>query len=104
MKNILLIIPAVFLLSALREGLPYEFFTLLRFIVCVSTAYVAWMAHKDGQENWTWILGAVALLFNPLLPIYLTREIWVVIDSATAVLLLVAIFILKLGDKEQDNG
>jgi hypothetical protein len=104
MKNIALVIASVLLLFALLDGWPYEFFTILRFVVCGSSTYVAWLSYKDGQENWTWILGAIALLFNPFLPIYLTREIWVVIDSATAVLLIVAIFGLKLGNKEQDNG
>jgi len=31
-------------------------------------------------------MGFIALLFNPLIPVYLTREIWAPIDLGLAVL------------------
>lgn len=96
LRKIVIILPTLgLILLAFMEGWSYEFFTLLRFVVCGSTAYVAWLAYKDQQEKWSWLFGAIAILFNPLLPIYLTREIWVVIDFITAIFLLFAILKLK---------
>ncbi|GAG59522.1 unnamed protein product, partial [marine sediment metagenome] len=37
----------------------------------------------------------IGLLFNPLIPIHLTRDIWQPIDLICALLFIVIIFILK---------
>ncbi|MCD5382278.1 MAG: hypothetical protein LR017_03100 [Candidatus Pacebacteria bacterium] len=102
-KNIAFGVAAIALFLALLDGWQYGFFTLLRFIVFASTAYVAWMAYEEQKEKWVWILGFVALLFNPFIPIHLTREIWLPIDFATGVALVVSVFLLKLNTKRIDN-
>jgi len=57
-KNIATIISAVFLFLAMFNGWPYGFFTLLRFVVFASTAYIAWIAYEAKQEKWTWFSGS----------------------------------------------
>jgi len=74
-------------------GHPYGYFTLLRFVVCVVAAYCAVVANSEKNEQWTWVFGAVAVLFNPIIPIHLSRDIWILIDLITAVVMLVSIFI-----------
>lgn len=98
-KNIALLIAAAFLFVALFDGWSYGFFTLLRFVVFASSAYVAWMAHKAQKEKWVWIFGFVAVLFNPFIAIHLDREIWSVIDVIVGVFMIVSIFILRLENK-----
>ncbi len=88
-------IAAFTLFLALLDGWQYGFFTILRFVVFSTTAYVAYLAHQDQKEGWTWLLGAIAVLFNPLIPIHLTRDVWVVIDFITAISLIFAMFKLK---------
>lgn len=97
-KKLLLLVSTILLLLALMDGWPYEFFTLLRFVVCGSTAYVAWLSYKVGQENWSWFLGAIAILFNPLFPIYLTREVWVITDVMISIILFLCTFHLELNN------
>ena len=85
-KNVLLGIAATFLLLALLDGWEYGFFTMLRFIVFSTCAYVVYLALVSGREAfWIWTLGAVAVLFNPFVRIYLSRETWQVIDFSVAV-------------------
>jgi hypothetical protein len=98
-KNIALLIAAVFLFVALIDGWPYGFFTLLRFVVFATTAYVAWMAYKQQKEKWIWIFGFIAVLFNPFFPIYLNRDLWNVIDLATGLFLVASVFVLKFARK-----
>lgn len=98
-KNIALLIAAAFLLVALFDGWPYGFFTLLRFVVFASTAYVAWMAYEQQKEKWIWIFGFLAVLFNPFFPIYLNRDLWSIIDLATGLFLIVSVFVLKFSRK-----
>lgn len=94
-KNFVLITASIVLLLALLDGWQYGFFTILRFVVFASTAYVAYLAYQDRQEGWVWFLGAIAILFNPFIPIYLTRDVWMVIDFITAVILIASILTLK---------
>jgi len=41
------------------------------------------------------VLGLGALLFNPFVPVHLDKEIWMVIDPLTAVVVLVAWWLLR---------
>jgi len=95
-KNIALLIAAAFLFVALFDGWPYGFFTLLRFVVFASSAYVAWMAVQEGREGWGWAFGFVAVLFNPFIIIHLERETWVVVDALVGVFNVASIWLLKL--------
>jgi len=54
-KNIALLITAAFLFVALFDGWSYGFFTLLRFVVFTSSAYVAWIVYKAKNEKLVWI-------------------------------------------------
>jgi len=95
-KNTAVIISAIFLFLALIEGWPYGFFTLLRIIVFTASTYIAWMAYQERKEKWVWVFGLCAVLFNPVIVIRLTREIWSFIDIIVGVLMLLSIFVLKL--------
>jgi len=95
-KNIVIIVSSAFLLLAGFSGWPYDFFVLLRFVVCLSTSYLAWLASNEKQEKWLWVYSIIAILFNPFLPIHLTRSSWVVIDFATAIFLIISKFTFRL--------
>jgi len=73
---------------------------LLRFVVCAVSAYIAFMSYK-WQKLWaTWLFGFIAVLFNPLIPIHLPREVWQLID-VTCAFLFVAIAATLRKPKEQ---
>jgi len=103
-KNIVMIISAIFLLSALLEGCAYGFFTLLRWVVFGSSVYLTWLAHKYEVGDWRWIFGFVALLFNPIIPVYLYRELWVIIDFLVAVFLIISVFAFKLPEESENES
>lgn len=86
---------AALLLLALFDGWPYGYFTLLRIAVCAGSAYLAWEAGEADKETWVWVFGAIAVLFNPIIPIHLTREIWWPIDLAAGIFFLISIFRFK---------
>ena len=85
----------VFLLLAIPPVWPYGYYMLLRLIVCGVAVYGAIQAHTRGLEGWVWVLGGVAILFNPLIPVYLNKAVWVLIDLITAVLIGVAASIIR---------
>ncbi len=98
-KNIALLIAVAFLLIALFDGWPYGFFTLLRFVVFASTAYIVWMAYEVQKEKWVWIFGFLAVIFNPFIPLYFGRDFWVIVDLVVTVFLIISIFVFKFPKK-----
>ena len=68
------------LLFGAVASLPYGYYQMLRWVVFAFSIYVAYKAYKWDKVWATWLFGGCAILFNPILPIYLTREIWRPID------------------------
>jgi len=94
---------AIMLFLALAR-LPYGYYTLLRFVVCGTTAYGAYFASTEEKKPaWAWTFGIIAVLFNPFIPIHLSRDIWAVIDVAVALLLVVSLRFLRQPRGQQER-
>ena len=65
--------------------LPYGYYGLLRFCVTVVAIYCAYDSYKKKAEGY-YLIGFlfVAVLFNPLIPVYFDKTIWAVIDVLLA--------------------
>jgi hypothetical protein len=64
--------------------MPYGYYTIVRIgTTTVSAIYCTHYLSED-KINIVYIFGFVAILFNPLIPIYLEKEIWVFIDIIAA--------------------
>ncbi|MBB5038831.1 DUF6804 family protein [Prosthecobacter dejongeii] len=74
-------------LVALLPGLPYGYFMLVRWVVCVVAGYGAVQFFKAKSEAWAWGCLGLALLFNPIFKIHLGRELWWWADLGAAVFL-----------------
>lgn len=82
------IIPAAMLIIALAPW-PYIYYRILRLVVCVCAAVVALQSFdRRGWHAWTIALSVLAVLFNPVMPVHLTRSIWSVLNILGAVLLM----------------
>ena len=73
----------------------YDYYDLLRWVVTPVAAFTAFQLYVGGKRGLAWLLAAVALVFNPLLPIHLGRGTWAPIDLAAGALLLAAIPVLR---------
>jgi len=97
------LISALMLFGAL-ERWSYGYYQLLRFVVCGVSAYVAYLAY-NWQKIWSvWLFGFIALLFNPLIVIHLSRELWQPIDFVCAVLFIIVTFVLKKPEEEKQES
>jgi hypothetical protein len=67
-----------------------DFYTLLRWVCCAAFAYSAVSAFRMKRIPWTWIFGVLAVLFNPLAPVYLQRATWQIMDWVTIAVILIA--------------
>lgn len=83
--RVIALVSVVMLVLAVFE-MPYGFYTLLRLVVTAAAAIIAWRALSNQvRPLWAAMMGLIALLFNPFIPVYLTREVWFFIDILVAV-------------------
>lgn len=87
MRYALALVPTMMLLLALASW-PYGYYTMLRLVVTACAVSLVVMDHQQGasRTHWTILLVGVALLFNPLIPVYLNREIWSVLDVLSSLI------------------
>jgi Family of unknown function (DUF6804) len=99
-KRILLpqLIVSGMLVCALNPDNAHGYYVLLRWVCCVMFGYLALQAYAYKQQDWFWVLGLTAAVYNPLVPLHLTREIWSVVNLLTIGIALVSIFALQLRD------
>jgi hypothetical protein len=67
--------------------LPYAFYPGLRGLVCGSALYLLFQMHSKKiakTNNWLILFAGMAILYNPLFPVFLPKSAWVVINLATA--------------------
>ncbi len=74
------------LVWALNPTNPYGYYILLRWVCFGVFGYLALQAFDQRRQGWVWILGITAGLYNPIVPVHMTREIWSVINIATVLI------------------
>ncbi|TFB08818.1 hypothetical protein E3V08_02465 [Candidatus Atribacteria bacterium MT.SAG.1] len=64
---------------------PYGYYTLLRWITCIASTLVIFQAFEKNIDWAKVVFIVIAILFNPLAPIHLSRSTWIPIDIITAI-------------------
>lgn len=83
-KKFLLIPIALLVLGALP--LPYGYYTFLRIIVTFAAVWLTFVQYDSAKTmtGWAWVFVCMAALFNPFVPVYLSKTVWVVFDLIAA--------------------
>ena len=90
---ILPLIIAVILFISIAE-LPYGFYTFMRIVVPLLSAIYLFFAYALKDEFSLMLIPniIIVILWNPILPIYLDKETWVVIDAIAGISQIVMAF------------
>ena len=64
--------------------LPYGYYTLLRLVTCVGFAWSAVVSYQQAMIGWAVAAGVLALLYNPMIPVHLGRDLWIVVNLLSA--------------------
>ena len=78
MKQVNKIVTGFLLLAVLP--LPYVYYQLLRIVVTLIAAVNAYKFYEDNQMAWVLVFGIIALIWNPIFPIYLDKSVWIILD------------------------
>ena len=87
-----LIIVSIVLLLVAAIHLPQGYYVLLRHVVCLTASLLSWFSYVSNKHAWVWIMGFIALFFNPIIPLHFGREVWLVADVLVAVLFCIFLF------------
>ncbi len=92
------IVPIVLLFMA-AERMTYGYYALTRIVVCGFATFLAFVGWEDSVASRTWsaIFCCIAALFNPIIPIYLSRRTWYDFDVAVAAILAAHLALVRLG-------
>jgi|GEM_PF-1992365 hypothetical protein len=79
--------------------LPYGYYTFLRIITTLGTGFLIFKTYSMYKTNdaFIWGLIIILILWNPVIPVYLTKSIWRYLNSIAAAFFLV--FTIKLMNK-----
>ena len=90
-SNLLRLIAAGLLFWALDRH-TYYFYILLRCVVCIVSVYSAYLVYKsDKNYGWIWLFSIIAIFFNPIFPVRLSKDTWAIIDVITAIVMVLSV-------------
>ncbi len=87
------VILSIFILLGAIAEWAYCYYTFLRWITCIASILVVLQAFEKNIDWAKVVFIVIAILFNPLAPIYLSRSIWIPIDIITAIFF---IFVIRI--------
>jgi len=70
---------------------PIGYYTVLRVVTTGVSLYSIYLCMKDKQVGWGIIFSAIAVIFQPILPLRMTRETWRYVDLITAAILVISL-------------
>jgi len=90
--NLVKLIAAIILFICPLDML-YWFYDIVRTLALIGFSFLAYDARKKKKNIETVIFICLAVLFQPILKIHLTKPIWIVIDLVVGVWLIASPFI-----------
>lgn len=69
---------------------PYGYYQFLRLAVTALAIWLVVATSRQHRATWTILGVGLALLYNPIIPVYLKRATWLPIDLVAAVLCVAA--------------
>lgn len=82
----LLFICAIILFIGVAD-LPIGYYTFLRIVVSISAGIVCYQEWENPSKNWLIVFGAILILFNPIIPVYLNNKaFWIPLDIIAGII------------------
>ena len=100
-NNWLKIVAIAMLLAALVSHfnvlfvMPSAYYQLMNWAVVGAALMIVWQSYKISKPLPMWLFVLVAVVFNPIAPIYLTKFAWQIADIIVVVLFAVSFFLMK---------
>jgi hypothetical protein len=83
----------VMLLGALLT-FPFVYYQLMNWVVVGASLVTVQQAYQRRMTALAWLFALVAVVFNPLAPLYLRADVWNIADLIAAVLFIISFFFI----------
>ncbi len=81
-------IATITLLIAVIPVWPYFFYQALKLVIFGAAAHSVYLYHKEKNVKWMMIMIIVAIVFNPINPLYFGHFLWSIVDIVVAMIFL----------------
>jgi len=94
---LIFLIPGFLLIAAPIVSFTYGFYTFLRLSISISAGFIIYLRNKKIKkiDTISIIFAVIVILYNPIIPIHLTREIWMPINFISAVVYFYGFYKIK---------
>jgi len=75
--------------------MPYDYYSILRIAVSATSGYMIYLSLNQQKGQWAVFWIGLLLLFNPIAPVGLKKDTWVVIDIISALALVASTLVMK---------
>ncbi|NPD47248.1 DUF6804 family protein [Lentimicrobium sp. S6] len=87
--KVLLFIASGMLFLAIAD-LPIGYYTIVRFVATITAVVVFVSEFQNRITLWMIIFGLIAIVFNPIIPVYLhNKDLWMIIDFFAGIMFLI---------------
>lgn len=94
-NNWLKVLGILFALGALAPIPFYAYYQLMNWIVVGAALVTAWQAYRAKKDWVVWLFILVAVIFNPLAPLYFSADVWRIADIVAALLLVLSFYLVR---------
>jgi len=79
-------IAAILLLVAIIPIWPYFLYQFLKLVVFGAASFSVYLYHKEKDTQWMIIMIIIAIIFNPINPLYFGHFLWSIVDFIVAMI------------------
>lgn len=81
---------AIILLLGALQTFPFVYYQIMNWVVVGASLVTIQQAYQRNLTPLGWLFALVAVVFNPLAPLYLRADVWHIADIAAAVLFIIS--------------
>lgn len=89
------ILSIIVIILGILGDFPNVFYILLRFWTCGTAVYLGFQAIQLEKYFWVYAMGGITILFNPLVPIQMSKDDWAIIDILIILTFCIALFTVR---------
>lgn len=73
---------------------PFVYYQLMNWVVVGASLVTVQQAYQRNMTALGWVFALVAVVFNPLAPLYLRADVWQVADITASVLFVLSFYFI----------
>jgi hypothetical protein len=81
---------AILMLLGALLSFPFVYYQLMNWVVVGAALVTVQQAYQRKMHALAWLFALVAVVFNPLAPLYLRADVWHIADIVAAALFLIS--------------